>query len=433
MKGYDSYKNSGIDWIGEIPNNWIVSKAKFVSKFRMGQTILKEDLIENGKFPVYSATEGDHFFGYVNNSNFLLEQGDIVIPARGNSIGYVVLVKEPSVSTQTTIASFVNKRKVYPNFLYYFYKGFKSVLFHFDETAIPQITVNQVENNQILLPSLEEQTQIAAFLDYKTNLIDATIEKKKRLIELLKEKRQAVINEAVTKGLNPNVSMKDSGVEWLGEIPEHWEVAKLKYNATISFSSVDRHEYKEEMNVSICHYPDAYKNDKINSQTILSTGTCTELEFEKFQLKKNQVIITKDSESANDIGVPTYVEETLENAVCGYHLAILEPQSNRIHGEFLFRFIQTSNVAIYFENNSNGVTRFGLGKPKIENLFVVIPSIEEQLLIAKFINNQLELIENSISKIKSVIEKLQNYRQSLISEAVTGKIDVRDWQNPKNN
>ena len=226
--------------------------------------------------------------------------------------------------------------------------------------------------------------------------------------------------------------MKDSGVEWLGEIPEHWEVKKLKHIADISFSSVDRHEYNDELKVSICHYPDAYKNDKINSETALSSGTCTSLEYEKYQLKKGQVIITKDSESANDIGVPTYVEETIENAVCGYHLAILEPQNTKIQGEFLFRFIQTSNVAIYFENNSNGVTRFGLGKPKIENLYVVLPSVEEQSTIIEYINYQSELIDKSVSKIKLVIEKLQTYRQSLISEAVTGKIDVRDWEKVKN-
>jgi type I restriction enzyme S subunit len=455
MKGYESYKNSGVDWIGKIPNQWCVLNfryilniltdftangsfgdlAKNVSYLQKGYsrlirlTDLRENLSNEG---IYVSEESHTFLG-----KSALYGNEMLLANVGAYAG--LAWKVPELNGPSTLGPnmFLLKfnDKVLNNFVYYALVSdylLSQLKNKATSSAQPKLNKEDVRSTLFILPSIEEQIKIISFLDYKTNLIDATIEKKKHLIALLKEKRQAVINEAVTKGLNPNAPMKKSGVEWLGEIPEHWAAIKLKHIASTSFSSVDRHEYTEEIKVSICHYPDAYKNDKINSQTSLSTGTCTESEFEKFQLKKGQVIITKDSESANDIGVPTYIDETLENAVCGYHLAILEPQEGKLNGEFLFRFIQTSNVAIYFENNSNGVTRFGLGKPKIENLFVILPSLEEQSIIIEHINYQSELIDKSISKIKMVIEKLQTYRQSLISEAVTGKIDIRDWQPTKN-
>jgi type I restriction enzyme S subunit len=211
----------------------------------------------------------------------------------------------------------------------------------------------------------------------------------------------------------------ESGVEWIPQIPSNWSIIKLKFVAEISFSSVDRHEYESERAVSICHYPNAYKNERINSSTLLSVGTCTESEFEKFQLREGQVIITKDSESANDIGIPTYVEETAENGVCGYHLAILTSNEHRLIGEFLFRYLQTKSVGSFFETNSNGVTRFGLGKPIIENLPVIIPSIEEQTRITKFLSQKATLIDNLITKKEQLIEKLKEQRQAIINETVT--------------
>ena len=429
MKEYEKYKTSKFLWFDKLPENWIEGKIKYLFEISRGRVISQLELKPEAKYPVYSSqTKNEGCLGYIETFDY---EGEMLTWTTDGANAGSVFQRKGQFNCTNVCGILIPKQELGLRY-YFYYVDFIAQFYKRPDTNGAKIMSNEMAEIHCFIPSLKEQTSIASFLDYKTNLIDATIEKKKRLIALLTEKRQAVINEAVTKGLNANAPMKDSGVEWLGEIPEHWAVKKLKHIADISFSSVDRHEYNDELKVSICHYPDAYKNDKINSETALSSGTCTSLEYEKYQLKKGQVIITKDSESANDIGVPTYVEETIENAVCGYHLAILEPQSTKIQGEFLFRFIQTSNVAIYFENNSNGVTRFGLGKPKIENLYVVLPSIEEQSTIIEYINYQSELIDKSVSKIKLVIEKLQTYRQSLISEAVTGKIDVRDWENAKN-
>ena len=157
----------------------------------------------------------------------------------------------------------------------------------------------------------------------------------------------------------------------------------------------------------------------------MEKGSCNENEYNKFKLEKGDVIITKDSETPDDIGVPTFVEETLDNVVCGYHLTMIKPVS--ILGKFIFRFIQSDRTRKYFELNSNGVTRFGLGKSSIENLFITIPSNSEQKEISEYFDKQTQKIDSTIEKETQRIELLKEYRQSLISEVVTGKVDVRDW------
>lgn len=212
---------------------------------------------------------------------------------------------------------------------------------------------------------------------------------------------------------------KNSGIDWIGEIPEDWQLIKLKNISVMRLSSVDRHIYKDELQVPICHYPQAYKNEKIDRSTKLSKGSCTEDEFNKFKLERGDVIITKDSESADDIGVPTLVEEELENAVCGYHLALITPNSNRILGAFLFRYFQTEKIRKFFEINANGVTRFGLSKSTIENLIVLNPSRSEQYLITTYLDQKTTQIDLLIKKKAEQLDLLQEYRQAVINEAVT--------------
>lgn len=212
---------------------------------------------------------------------------------------------------------------------------------------------------------------------------------------------------------------KESGLDWIAELPLSWELGKLKFNASLTISTVDRHELEDEISVSVCHYPQAYNNEKINKNTVLSSGTCNEKELENFILKKGQIIITKDSETSDDIGVPTFVEEDIPNAVCGYHLAIINVNENCIYSPFLFRYLQSKNINYYFDTKSNGVTRFGLGKPAIENLPIPIPSIKEQTKIAQYLDHQTAIIDQLIQQKEKLIELLKEKRQAVINEAVT--------------
>src|SRR3989338_5307496 len=201
-KGLDpkvKMKSSGIDWLGDIPEKWEIWKYGHLFLSSMGETILREDLIDDGKIPVYSATEENVNFGYVDSASVILNKGDLVIPARGNSIGNVKLVDKLSTTTQTTIYSkLIKKSKIDVRYVLYLLAGLKNIYFFFDRTAIPQITVDQVQNNDLCIPSLIEQETIADFLDRETTKIDGIIKKVETQIEKLQEYRQALISNAVT-------------------------------------------------------------------------------------------------------------------------------------------------------------------------------------------------------------------------------------------
>jgi len=425
VKQYDKFKYSGISWIGHIPEHWNSSKAKYCSSFRMGQTILKEDLDEEGKYPVYSATEGDHYFGKTNNPIFILEVGDIVIPARGNSIGYVALVFEESVSTQTTIANFINKSKINSNYLYYFYKGFRKTLFYYDNTAIPQITVEQVKQNPILLPPIEEQIQITSFLDYQTSLIDKIIQSKGKLIELLKEKRQSIITEAVTKGINPNSELKDSGIEWLGKIPNDWKILPIRYFNTKVGSGVTPkgggEVYTEEGVIFVRSQNVHFEGLRLDDVVRIDNETHEKMSGSKVEYK--DVLLNITGASIGRCCVVNMREEMNVNQ----HVCIIRP-NNKISPEFLNMVLQSNVGQTQIRLGITGGNREGLNFEAIKNFLIPIPDFNNQNEIVQQVEVKLESFDVLLTKNLQQIEKIKEYRQSLISEAVTGKIDVRDWQ-----
>jgi len=261
-------------------------------------------------------------------------------------------------------------------------------------------------------------------------LIDSFIEKKQKLIELLKEERTAVINQAVTKGLpspsgeGQGVRFKPSGIDWLGDIPEHWEVKKLKYVAEIQSSNVDKKTNEGEISVLLCNYIDVYKNEFINDSILFMEASATEKEIEKFILNKGDVLITKDSETPDDIAKPAYVEKDFENVICGYHLAQIKTNRHDMFGEYLFRLFQSKDFNSHFEVSANGVTRFGLPLDSITDVIVPLPLKAEQKQIVNHIENETQKIDSTITKIEKEIELMQEYRTALISEVVTGKVKV---------
>ena len=444
MKRYPEYKESGVEWIGKIPHHWEVLKAKHVGSSNPSKNNPKTTCLKNEPV-VFLPMERVHTDGTIDqelrlpysrlkNGYTYFEEGDILIakvtPCFEN--GKIVHIKNLATSVGFGSTEFIvirpDLQKVFPPFLHYiFYNApLRSIGKHFMTSAIglKRVPTEFVESFRIPIPTYQEQTQIANFLDRKTEQIDELIRIKERQIELLQEQRTALINHTVTKGLDPNVEMKPSGVEWIGEIPAHWEIKKLKYVAKILPSNVDKHIYPDEIQVRLCNYTDVYYNDYITVDTVLKKGSCKESEFTKFALRKGDVIITKDSETPDDIGVPTYVKDDLNNVVCGYHLTMIKPLACR--GEYIFRFIQSDRTRRYFELESNGITRYGLGKPSIENLRLPIPTNSEQRQIADFLDRKTEQINELIIAEQRKIELLKEYRQSLISEAVTGKIDVRN-------
>ena len=215
---------------------------------------------------------------------------------------------------------------------------------------------------------------------------------------------------------------RDSGVEWLGEIPAHWEVRRLKTLASIRPSNVDKKSKEGEVPVRLCNYVDVYYNDFITAELEFMSATATPEQARRFQLRAGDVLITKDSESWNDIAVSTFVPEDLPEVLCGYHLAQIQPGPD-LDGRFLARQFSAIGPRDQFYVAANGITRFGLGGAAIRTgLFAVAP-LEEQRVIVAFVNRETAKIDALVEKQERLIELLQEKRTALITRAVTRGLD----------
>ena len=217
--------------------------------------------------------------------------------------------------------------------------------------------------------------------------------------------------------------MKNSGVEWLGDVPAHWDMRRLRTVADMRVSNVDKHVKAEEVPVRLCNYVDVYKNDHINEQISFMRATATGEEIERFRLAKGDVLITKDSEAWNDIGVPALVTNSTSNLVSGYHLALLRPYIDEILGEYLLRTFQSKGLAHQFSVKANGVTRYGLTHAAIKSVRLPLPSLIEQTAIVRYLDYVEQRVQRLVRAKQKLIELLKEQKQAIIHRAVTRGLD----------
>jgi len=439
---YPAYKNSGVEWLGEIPEHWEVKRLKYVTG--INQDVLSEN------------TNSDYVLRYVDISNVdsnglilnsqemrfenapsrarrMVKHGDTIISTVRTYLRAIAFINKPpgNLIVSTGFAVIRPKPELHPKFLWRVVQSsdfVDAVVSYSEGVSYPAINSSVLANFMVWFPSINEQLAIADFLDRETAEIDALIAKKEGLIELLQEKRTALISHAVTKGIDSTVKMKDSGVGWLGEIPEHWNLRKLKFVSKVEISYVDKKSFEHEIEVFLCNYIDVYRNDFITKEIHFMKATATNDEITRNSIKKGDIIVTKDSETPNDIANPALVTDNFENVICGYHLAHIKPNQKFILGNYLLRLFQNKCFNGQFTVAANGITRFGLNSYSILNAFVSIPPIEEQKQITKYLDRETAKTDALISKSREGIDKLKEYRTALISAAATGKIDVRDYQ-----
>ncbi|HEC1564537.1 TPA: restriction endonuclease subunit S [Campylobacter upsaliensis] len=414
-----SYKPSSIKWLGEIPKHWEVTKFKYFYRSNMGETILTQDLETDG-IPVYSATEEDKFFGKIKNPVNILNVNDFVIPARG-TIGAIKIVKEKSTCTQTTIFS-KQFKDINPYYVYYFLLGYRKFLFEFIQTAIPQITISQVNENPIILPPLQEQKEIAEFLDSKCEKIQNYIDKKQKLITLLQEKKQALINKIVTKGLNPNIESKNSGIEYLGLIPHHWEAVKVKFTAyvkgRIGFHGLNSNEFRYDEGAYL-----VTGNDFDNNEVIWDK--CRRVSEERFyedpniHLQNNDLLITKDG----TIGKTAIVNNCPKQATLNSGIFLVRTMKEMCFVKYLFFIINSQYFKEFVNVKTSGSTIKHLYQSDFHDLKIPLPPLQEQKQIANFLDKKCEKINSVIEKTKKQIELIKEYKNTLINEAVCGRIN----------
>lgn len=413
FKTYPDYKESGIVWLGDIPDHWEIKKFKHYYVSSMGNTILKEELSEDFETPVYSATEFVEILGYIDNPSVILHRDDFIIPARGNSIGHVKLVvDEECTCTQTTI--YAKKQypgRINPSFVYWYQIGLRKKLYEFDNTAIPQLTVRQVKENPILVPQMSEQQAIATFLDRETARIDALIQKKERMIELLKEKRIALITQAVTKGLDPTVPMKDSGIEWLGEVPEHWDIEKPTRLFRLVKGINAAKLTKEYISENQGEYP-------VYSGQTEDDGLMGSIDWYDFDFEIPVIFITTVGAKAMTTRIVRGKFSLSQNC------ALAIPINSMIDARFFEPTFQ--RLFDYEKGSISLIMQPSLRFEDFNHFKIPYPNTIEQQTIAAFIDRETTRIDALSSKVNDSITLLREYRSSLINAAVTGKIDLRD-------
>ena len=437
-KPYPAYKESGVEWLGEVPEHWEVKRLKYVADLYLSNvdkhTVTGQKAVSLCNYvDVYKndriTSEIDFMQASASNEQIkrlAVVKGDVIITKDSedpSDIGVPALVAEtiPELICGYHLA-IIRPKKSAGGFLNYLFKSnFVRSVFNVEATGMTRYALGKysIENLMFATPPKEEQSIIAFFIDRETAKIDKLIVKHEQLIEVLQEKRSALISHAVTKGLNPDAPMKDSGIEWLGEVPEHWKIAKLFHlTKKIGDGLHGTPQYTDDSNYYFIN-----GNNLVDGRIFIADTTkrVDQVEFEKYkvELGGGSLLMSINGTIGN---VALY---NGENVVLGKSAAYINC-SNKLHREFLYYFLKSVCVKLYFNLEVSGTTIFNLSLESIRNLFAVLPSHSEQSAIVAFLDRETAKIDNLISKAKRSIELLQEHRSSLISAAVTGKIDVRN-------
>ena len=446
-KPYPAYKPSGVEWIGEIPEEWDVNKLKYFIIKNDGGVWGKEE----GNAYILRSTEItiDGKWNFENEpakrrlskqeyEKALLHEGDLLITKSSGSvlhIGKTAIVTQEVASVGYCFSNFM--QRVRPqngcssNYFYYFLNSTlanKQYNYLSNSTSgLSNLGEELISRVLISIPPPIEQKSIANFLDQETARIDTLIEKQNRLIELLKEKRSALITHAVTKGLDPNAKMKPSGVEWIGEIPEGWEVRKLKFCAKCNENALND---KTNPNYEI-EYLDI---GSVNSEgQILNTE---KLIFREAPSRARRIPHNNDiilSTVRTYLKAIAYLEDIPSNMIVSTGFAVIEGDNGSIFPKFLYYFSRGEYFVQKVMKESKGVSYPAINPTFLVTIRILLPSHHEQEEIVNFIDMESDKIDILMSKIEKRIELLTEYKQSLITHAVTGKIDVRDYAESQNN
>ncbi|MBR5779757.1 MAG: restriction endonuclease subunit S [Clostridia bacterium] len=428
-------KDSGIEWIGEIPDKWGIHRVKNNFSVISGSGF-KTDYQgeEMGDYPVCKASDisnaGHRLFKSANyiSQEIQLKEGFSVIPSGSILFAKIGEAMKKNNRTLTMVDACADNncqamlpKEIDSEYAYYLFECIDMQWFD-NAGTIPCINNTKLLNFKIAYPSLVEQSRIADYLDQKCAEIDAIIAAKEKTNELLKERRQSIIYEAVTKGLDPTVPMKDSGIEWIGEIPESWSFSKLKYDAymkgRIGWQGLKADEFIEEGPYLVTGTD--FEDGKVRWERSYHISEERFNEAPEIQLKEQDLLITKDG----TIGKLAYIDYLPGLASLNSHLLVIRPKRERFLNKYLYWVLSSDVFFQYTEYAQDGTIMASLSQEKISQFVFGLPTIEEQQAIANYLDEQCAEIDSLISANESTIEKLKEYRQSVIYEAVTGKMEV---------
>jgi type I restriction enzyme S subunit len=445
---YPKYKDTRIDWLGNIPEHWGTSKLRYMFSFGKGLTITKENLQDSG-IPCVNYGEVHSKYGFevdpskhplkfvgeqylTSSPSALLEKGDLVfadtsedIEGSGNftqlisnhSIfaGYHTIIARPKDRTNSRFYAYLLDSQELRTQVRHAVKGVK----------VFSVTQAILRGIDIWLPDAIEQSKIANFLDHETAKIDTLIDKQQQLIKLLKEKRQAVISHAVTKGLNPNAPMKDSGVEWLGEVPEHWRLLPLKYLCSFKGGGTpakDNLSYWTNGTIPWVSPKDmksfwlSQTQDKVTPLAVRQSST-------NFIEKNCLLMVVRSGILQRTVPIAININEVTLNQ----DMKALK-FNEQINVEYAANYILGNTGPLLLEWSKEGATVESIEHEYLANSIFPVPPMIEQAGIIKLLKQQVDTFQKLEDRAVRGINLLTERRTALISAAVTGKIDVRNWQ-----
>ena len=413
---YDRYKDSGIAWIGKIPEHWEITLFK------------RKITINNGKdyknfsdAEIYPVIGSGGCFAYCSNYMY---DGEALLLGRKGTIDKPLYVKGKFWAVDTMFYAIPHK-DLHCKFSYYLALTFPFNLYS-TSTSLPSLTQTDLGNIPVAFPSISEQQAIADYLDRRCSEIDELIALQEEMITKLQSYKQSVITEAVTRGLDKNVPLKDSGIDWIGKIPEHWKVKRLKgiysFGKGLNITKADL----IDNGIPVISYGQLHSK--------LNTGTCIkdcliryvpEIFFENNSaslVKKGDVIFADTSEDLEGCGNCIYIDRDML-LYAGYHTIIAKNISS-YHNKYFSYLFQTDCWRFQIRRMVNGVKLFSIPQRLLASTNIITPSIQEQQAIADYLDQQCSEIDELIALKQQKIEKLKEYKKSLIFECVTGKRKV---------
>ena len=441
MVRYEKYKDSGIAWIGEVPEHWGVRRIKSFCIVKRGASPRPIDdekyFDDNGEFAWVRIADASASERYLLSTTQKLS-------TLGASLSIKRFPDDIFLSIAGTVGkAIITKIKccIHDGFVWFKNLNYNSeLLYYIFESGQPylglgkmgtQLNLNTDTVGRIFVPYMNraEQEQIVKYLDWKCGEVDRIVEVRERQIKLLGELRTSVISRAVTRGLNPNAPLKDSGIDWIGQIPEHWEICRLKnacsLKGRIGWKGLRSEEFEQISYAYLVTGQDFHS-------AIIDWTKCYQISKERYdedpyiQLSNGDLLITKDG----TIGKIAKVSNMDKPSCLNSGIFVMKQTKALFEQSYLYWLLESSLLKEFNNYTSTGTTILHLYQNVFENMPFIIPSLSEQQQIAEYLDKKTEEIDSTIDKFKVQIDKLKEYRQALIAEVVTGKIDIRSIEIP---
>jgi type I restriction enzyme S subunit len=440
-RAYPKYKPSSIEWLGYVPEHWEIRRLKYMAS--INDEALSETTDPGYEFSYADIGNVDAVKGIVDRESYLFENapsrarrivrdGDTIVSTVRTYLRAIAPIRQPEdhliVSTGFAV---VRPRKIDPDYLSYALRSpcfVETVVSRSTGVSYPAINASEVGTIEITIPAADEQRAIATFLDRETARIDTLIEKKQRQIELLQEKRSALISHAVTKGLDPNVLMKDSGIEWLGQIPEHWDMVPLRYALSPCGDAVKTGPFGSQLlssemvggSIKVYNQRNVLDRDFTSGENYITEDKYQELEA--FSVFPGDILVT----TRGTIGRCALFPDSAEPGILHPCLMRIQTDLSKVQPEYIALLIQDSGIVrLQLQLLSNATTIDVIYSESLKSVRLPLPPTSEQAEILAWVTREAEKNDRLIAKVQTGISTLQEYRTALISAAVTGKIDVR--------